>query len=197
MEDKYKLLNEDYSKILDLVGLVDEKLLNKYKNLIDKLPPYINTFFEMKELFYLIIKNLMINLSVVENTLMFKYTNTENYFQLSIYFDLFNQNDLDSEETIYIFDLKQTNTRTEPSVIRIEYEQNEDGELNHVQSVNDGVEISYNVFIRKLDDMYFLVSKKYINGQEIYSNVEPITYDCLLKYASENKIDYDNGMINN
>ncbi len=198
MEEKFKFFADKYNKILDLIEIADVKLAKKYKEVLSIMPDAVINKLKNEDEFKGFAKDFQANLGFEDEMLEFDYTQYNKYLDVAIrmyplYEEEFSDefdDEIEEEFDIdfgdmnqwFIFSLTYSNVKG-VAKLRFDYEL-KDGKLEHVKTEMNGVEIDYQVFVEKRDDKFFIMTTKYLNGNEIYKKETPISYDDLLLYSA-------------
>lgn len=212
MQEEYKVFPKRYSRLLDLVEMVDKELAKRYKIFISSLPTSIERKLSEGKEFSCEGLNYKADFEIVEDMMEFQMVRVGKYFceNVQIYpfcdFELedgvkFDESKNDDDEEIevedrhlFIFSLTMTDVEGEP-VIRFNYEE-KDGKYIYKDTEVNGLEFDYEVFIDKVGTEYYLTCIKEINGIEAYVKQIPIDYETLVEFAdtaedrNEDNIDF-------
>lgn len=205
MDEKYRVFPEKYNKMLDLIEIVDEDLVIKYKKFISKLPVQVIEKMMFEKEFCFQAEDLRIEQDSYGEMMEFQCTTYRKFFNISLNIYPYYEDELleeyddefeildpeiaeDENEYIFIFSLTLTDCKDEPKV-KINFEE-VDGKYEYKETKIEGKEVEYSVFVeRREDDEFFLISKCKFNGIEIKKKEKPISYDELVKYANYDEED--------
>ena len=198
MEDKFKFFDDKYNKILELLEIADSKLAEKYVSTISSLPNAVIKKLESGTTFKGFATDFQSSLNFDDEMLEFDYTQYNKYYDVAIriyplyeeeFADELDDEELDAEledlmdmNQWFIFSLTKSNVKG-VAKLNINYEL-KDNKLEYVSTDMNGVEIDYQVFVEKRDEQFYLMTTKYLNGNEIYKKEIPIEYEELKKYAA-------------
>ena len=201
MKDKYNVFSERYSKILDLVEIVDESLVKDYMRFIDSIPEVVLDKLSKRKQFVCDGKDFRAILDKYDDQLCFEHITYDKYLCTSISIQPFYEEEIqdsvngkvmevDEGEGLFLFSLSFINTEDEPS-IKLYYEQKEN-DINFVDVKVNGVEINTEVFIKREKGEFYLISKQtFIEDElQLYEKKVPVKYseliDCI-DYEEENE----------
>ncbi len=191
MDSKYRVFSEQYNAVLDLIEKVDDKLANDYKRVMDNMPKAVLDKMEEKSQFIYDGKNFRAMLEKYQDQLCFEYTTYDKYFCTSIVLQPYYEDELDDLENnqkmeidtdgLFLFALSFINTEDEPS-IRLNYTQ-ENNEYKYVNSNINGIEINTEVFLKRENGRYYLISRQNFIEDEliIYEKKVQISYSDLIE----------------
>lgn len=198
MEDRYKIFQKGYNKILDLIENVDEKLIKQYKSFISIIPKEIIKKITRCEDFAVNSEWLNAEMMVFCNSIDFDFTRYENYLKADMsihrFFDddLFPKTDKDGnvveEDPIKIFSLSFRNTPVKQKNVEIYFEQVDNAYKytgNNIDEKTKGKDIEYEVFLEIRDEKYYIVCRKTSRGVLVYEQEEEFTFDELMLYIEE------------
>ena len=206
MKEENKVFTEKYNNLLDLVEMVDEDIIDKYEKFIEGLPNVVKNKLQQQKEFICDGKNFRTILDVYEDQLCFEMTKYNKYLCTSICLQPFYEDEIGDcqeglepmdidEDGLFIFSLSFINTEEEP-MMKLHYVQ-QGNDYNFVGAKANGVELCCEVFLRRKDGEFYLVSKMKFNELEVYTKKCKVNYsdlmDCITcegydSYSDDNEI---------
>lgn len=182
------MFSEQYNCLLDLVEMVDDDLVKNYKKVIDSLPDVINDKLDQKKLFVCDGKDFRVILDKYDDQLYLEHTRYGKYLCSTVVLQPYYEDELVDPENgkfldvdkdgLFLFSLSFINTEDEPTT-NLNYEER-DGNYVFVDAKINGVEIETEIFIKRKEGEFFLISTKKFNGLEIYSKETKVKYSDLM-----------------
>ncbi len=196
MEDKYKIFNYGFNKILDLVEFVDSDIADNYKKHISIVPSnVINAVCDCDD-FATSTPKFSVDYMDFDNSVSFDYTNKQPYIRTEIYIHKLFGEDLSPKK---LFSLTVRNTKIKQPDLQFHYEL-KDGELNLIKTSDNNclknIEISWEVYLAYEEMEPYLVYKKFYRGIEIVSKEVKISFDELTQFIDDEVIEneYDSNI---
>jgi len=201
MDSKYKIFSEQYNGLLDLVEMADEDLAKNYEKVIDSLPDSINDKLDQKKLFVCDGKDFRVILDKFDDQLYLEHTKYGKYLCSTVVLQPYYEEELEDPQNnevldidkdgLFLFSLSFINTEDEPTT-KLNYEERE-GDYVFVDAKIDGVGINTEIFIKRKEGEFFLVSTKKFNDFEVYSKETKVKYsDLMACIAYEDENEYNN-----
>lgn len=200
MKEKYKLFSEQYNGLLDLVEKVDEDLARTYERVVENLPDAVKSKLIEKREFICDGKYYRSILDRYDDQLCFEYTRYDKYLCTSISLQPFYEEEISDFEQgdqlmdidkdgLFLFSLSFINTEDEPT-IKLNYEEI-DNKPVFIGAKLNGIEINTEVFLKRKDDTFFLVSRQTFNdeGLIVYEKQEPVAYSELMSCIVDEDLD--------
>ena len=191
MEEKYRVFAEKYNKMLDLVEIGNVKFVEKYQNYINKIPKSILGELNRDASAAFFNNSYDVTLDYCGEMLLFDMCTFEPEYNVMVCLNPYTLPELKSKakinsngsnDGIFIFSIKMSNTTEEPEITFHYLEQNNEYKLTSVDTV--GKVFEFQMFVQQIDKDFYLVSKVLYNYLTIKTISKKVPFDLLKQYAT-------------
>lgn len=197
MEERHKIFQKGYNKILDLVEEIDGYLVKKYKQFVNSLPEEVIDVIGECEDACGVNDDYDIEICALVNAVDIDFTRFKNYLRTNICVHrIFEDNLFEGECSIRIFSFSERNTKKKMPDLKMFYEE-VDGKYrylgNNDQTNGNAKEYEWDVYLDRFGDDFILSSTMYFKGCEIYKNERLISFDEVMQCV-EDEDDFEEDM---
>ena len=188
MENKYKIFDCGFNKILELAEMVDEDIVRNYKKYISIIPANIKKAVSECNDFATSSSTYSVDYMKFDNAISFEYANKKPYLRTEIYINKLLGDDLSPKK---LFSLSVRNTKLKQPDLQLFYEI-KDGKLNFTgvsEKDSRNIELEWEMFLQYENFEPYIIFKKYFRGVEIVSKEFNMTFDELTGYFDEDVLD--------
>ena len=184
-----EVFSKMYSKLLNLIAKVNEKLVDKIYDIVNNLPRPLKTNIEFEETCSLDAIDKHIDLRMYGDMMELKIVRYKKYLATSIFlYPYYEDEVLEKEQQVgdhYMLLGSLNVTNTEEDVNMEFYYKEKDGkyDLKGMNIPNNGKEIDISVYLDRDGDDYYLNSVYSFNNIELHSKTLPITIDEILEHV--------------
>ena len=191
MEDKYKVFAGKYNSLLELVEIGNVKFIERYKRFISKIPKSILCELNRDASVALFSNSYDVTLDYCGEMLLFDMCTYEPDYDVMISLNPYTLPELKSKakinstgsnDGIFIFSIRMSNTTEDPEITFHYLLQNNEYKLTSVDTV--GKVFEFQMFIQQIDQDYYLVSKVLFNDLTIKTTSKKVPFDILKQYAT-------------
>ena len=196
MEDKYKIFNYGFNKILDLVEMVDSDIINNYKKYLNIVPENVIYAVAESDDFSTYSQKFSVDYMEFGDSVSFDYSNKQPYLRMEILINKLFGEDLAPKK---LFSMTVRNTKIKQPDLQFHYELI-DGKLKLIRTSDKeclkNIDISWEVYLAYEEMEPFLIYKKYFRGVEVTSKEVNITFDELTQFIDDEVIEneYDSNI---
>ena len=201
MDNKFKVFQNGFHKVLDLVETADKTAIKNYESVIRILPSDVLIEMFNCEDFNIENENYNADMLRLVNALSLEFIRYKNYLKADLYVHRVFEEDLYKDEVdIKIFAYACRNSENKREPLKMFFE-SVNGKYKFVGAENTDKNIideSCEVFLQRVDDDFFLRTRRVIRGWEIYNKAIPISFDEILQcvedeeeYAEDIEIEFD------
>ncbi|MBR4998334.1 MAG: hypothetical protein IKY10_00495 [Clostridia bacterium] len=187
MENKYKVFQKGFHKVLDLVETADVYAIKDYERLVGNLPG--DVLIEMFKCEDFVIDNEKYNADMVRlvNELSFEFVTNKKFSQTEMTIHRVFEEDLYKDEVyvrLFSYSFRNTSKKQEP--MQVFYEE-KDGKYNYTgnNKENNSFDLNCEVYLERIDDDFYLRSVRTICGWEIYDKRIPVTFDEIIQCVED------------
>lgn len=187
MDNKYKVFQKGFHKVLDLVETADNYAINDYQKLVRCLPG--DVLIEMFNCEDFSTDNERFNVEMVRlvNELNFQLVTKQKFTQTEMTIHRVFEEDLYKDEVfikLFSYSFRNTSKKQEPMQVFCE---EVDGKYNYTGSnkAKSDIDINCDVYLERIDDDFYLKSVRTICGWEIYNKQIPVTFDEIIQCVED------------
>lgn len=187
MDNKYKVFQKGFHKVLDLVETADDFAIKCYEKLVGNLSG--DVLIEMFKCDDFSIDCDQYNAEMVRlvNELSFEFVTNKKFSQTSLSVHRVFEEDLYKNEVyVRLFSYSFRNTSKKQELMKVFFEER-DGKYNYTGSnkENNSFDINCEVYLERVDDDFFLRSVRTVCGWEIYDKRVPVTFDEIIQCVED------------
>ena len=187
MDNKYKVFQKGFHKVLDLVETADVYAIRDYERLIGNLSGEI--LINMYKCDDFIVDNDNYNADMVRlvNELSFEFVTNKKFSQTSLSVHRVFEEDLYKDEVfIKLFSYSFRNTSKKPEPLKVYFEETDAKySFTGTSKENNNIDINCEVYLERIDDDFYLRSVRTICGWEIYNKQIPVTFDEIIQCVED------------
>lgn len=188
MENKFKVFQKGFHKVLGLVEIADEAAIRYYENLVGNLPVDILMKLIECDDFNINNENYIADAVRLVNEISFEYIKNNKYSQIEMSVHRIFEEDLYKDDVnikLYSFSLRNTKNKPKPVTLFIS-EENGKFKLERTENFDKNViDITCEVFLERVDDDFYLRTKKTSRGWEVDDKVEPVSFDEIMQCVED------------
>jgi len=193
MDNKYKVFQKGFHKVLDLVETADDTAIQFYEKFIGQLPAEVLLGLVTCEDFVIDDEKYNADMVRLVNELSFQYVLNQKFSQTSLSVHRVLEEDLYKDVVnIKIFSYSYRNTKIKPEPFKVYFEER-DGKYfyqGNNKKQNNDLDVKCEVYLLRDDNEFFLRSVRTINGWEIYDKQIPVTFDEII-HCVEDEEEYE------
>ena len=184
MDNKYKVFQKGFHKVLDLVETADENAIKYYENLVGNLP--VEVLLKMLECedFNITNDNYIAEAVRLVNEINFEFVRNKKFAQIEMNVHRIFEEDLYKDEVrIRLFSFYARNVKNRPKALQVFLQEN-NGKYKLEKLENDDknlIDINCEVFLERIDDDFYLRTRKTIRGWEVCDKIVPVSFDEIIQ----------------
>lgn len=196
MEEKYKIFNKGFNKILDLITDFDDEIIRKYKKIVDILPSSVVAAMNECDDFATECDEFNVDFMRLVNAVSLDFARYKNYLRTEICVHRFFREDLFKNNlSLKIFSINLRNTKKKKPDLQFFYKE-VDGKYVY-EETNDNAEknidLSMEIYLDSRGDEYYLVCIKNFRGIEVSQKEKLVSFDELMQ-SVEDEDDFEEDM---
>ena len=185
MENKYKIFDIGFNKILDLVESADQIIANYYKRLVKMLPENVVDAVSGCVDFATDCDEFAVDFMRFQNAVSLDYARNKDYLRFEIYVQRLYEDDLGPKK---LFSINIRNTTRKQPDLQVYYEY-EDSKLKFVRTSDKdykkNIDVTFEVLLAYEDFEPYLICKSYYRGIVNTEKRVDISFDELTQYLED------------